>query len=256
MYNLPPADGPRMNFNNLVDLNKGTMLLYIFGLMLYYDNFSLGAWVYLSLHGSYGIFWASKSAAFPDFGLTRDATITSCIMGPFPIALIPYYFIGYWMITGGEENRNPSYERIFIATQIHVYGCVLTMLTDVQKYLVLRERKGLITHGMNGWSRNLNYLGEMMLYGSFGVLCQRWEVWMIYGYMWGIIFVLRMLLKEYSLSKKAGWKEYKAKTWFLLPKLFESDALSYFVYISFMLSSYYTYKNGGMEKTAKAIFYN
>ena len=44
------------------------------------------------------------------------------------------------------------------------------ILTDASKYLVLKERKGLITHGAMGWSRNLNYLGEMMLYGSFGVL--------------------------------------------------------------------------------------
>ena len=139
--------------------------------------------------------------------------------------------------------------------QLHVYGCVLTMLTDVQKYLVLKERKGLISHGMNGWSRNLNYLGEMMLYASFGVLCQRWEVWFIYGYMWSIIFLLRMLIKEYSLSRKPGWKEYKAHSWFLLPKLYNSNMLSYIVYITFIGGSYLMYKNGGIEKTAKMIFY-
>ena len=116
MYNLPPKDGPRMGFHRTVDVNKGTMMIVIFALMLYYDNCSLGAWVYLSLHGSYGIFWATKSAAFPNAGLCAPATITSCILAPWPIALIPYYFIAYWMITGGEEQRNPSYERIFVAT--------------------------------------------------------------------------------------------------------------------------------------------
>ena len=108
---------------------------------------------------------------------------------------------------------------------------------------------------MNGWSRNLNYLGEMMIYASFGVMCQRWEVWFIYAYMWGIIFMLRMLLKEYSLSKKAGWKEYRARTWFFLPKLFDNSYLSYFVYISLFVLSIYTYNNGGIEKTAKMIFH-
>ena len=224
--------------------------------MLYFDNFSLGAWVYLSLHGSYGVFWATKSAAFPDPGFTRPATLMSCIMAPWPVALIPYYFIGYWMMAGGELQRNPSPERIFVAMQLHVYGCVLTMLTDVQKYLVLKERRGLIAHGMNGWSRNLNYLGEMMLYASFGVMCQRWEVWAIYGYMWSIIFLLRMLIKEYSLSKKAGWKEYKARTWFILPKLYNSNALSYFVYATFIAGSYLTYNNGGIEKTVKMFLKN
>ena len=73
--------------------------------------------------------------------------------------------------------------------------------------------------------------------------------------MWGIIFVLRMFIKEYSNSKKAGWKEYKSHTWFLFPKLYNSNFLSYLVYGVFIGASTYAYYNGGMEKTAKSIFY-
>ena len=68
---------------------------------------------------------------------------------------------------------------------------------NAQKYLVLKERKGLITHGMNGWSRNMNYFGEMMLYASFVVLVPRWEVALIYSYMWGVVFYLKMAIKDY-----------------------------------------------------------
>ena len=53
---------------------------------------------------------------------------------------------------------------------LYIFGLVFVMLTDAQKYLVLRERKGLITHSMMGWSRNMNYAGEIMLYAAFGVL--------------------------------------------------------------------------------------
>ena len=56
----------------------------------------------------------------------------------------------------------------------------------------------------------MNYLGEMMLYSSFGVMCQRIEVWYIFAYVWGIIFSIRMLNKDYSLSKKVDWPEYAA----------------------------------------------
>ena len=42
------------------------MMFYLFGLMCYFDNFSLGAWVYLSLHGSYGLLWLAKDFVFPD----------------------------------------------------------------------------------------------------------------------------------------------------------------------------------------------
>ena len=56
---------------------------------------------------------------------------------------------------------------------LYIFGLVFVMLTDAQKYLVLRERRGLITHSMMGWSRNMNYFGEVMLYAAFGVLVQR-----------------------------------------------------------------------------------
>ena len=85
------------------------------------------------------------------------------------LILIPYQMIGYWMMSG-TENRNPSGERVFVAYLLYVFGVIAMLVTDCQKFLVLKERKGLITHGCNGWSRNLNFLGEMMLYSSFAVL--------------------------------------------------------------------------------------
>ena len=228
------------------------MMIYLFILMCYFDNFSLGAWVYVALHGNYGLIWYLKDRTFPDPGFCRPATTASVLM-PFPIVLIQYYFIGYWMMSG-TENRNPSPERIFVAIQLYATGVVFMALTDAQKYLVLRERKGLITHCMTGWSRNMNYVGEMMLYASFAVLCQRTEVWLIYSYVWGIIFVLRMLLKEYSLSKKVDWPEYKAKTWFYLPKLYNNAVFSLIVYTVFFGGSYWAYTHGGIEATAKSLY--
>lgn len=40
--------------NIFINLQKGGTILVMFGLMCYFNNFSLGAWVYLALHGSYG----------------------------------------------------------------------------------------------------------------------------------------------------------------------------------------------------------
>jgi steroid 5-alpha reductase family enzyme len=44
------------------------------------------------------------------------------------------------------------------------------MARSFQKYFVLRARKGLITDGLFMLCRNPNYLGEMMIYGSFAGL--------------------------------------------------------------------------------------
>jgi hypothetical protein len=62
-----------------------------------------------------------------------------------------------------------------------------------------------------------------------------------------------MLSKDYSLSKKDGWEEYKQKTWILLPKLFNSSLLSYLFYAVFSIVSFTVYSNGGIEASLKLI---
>ena len=145
---------------------------------------------------------------------------------------------------------------MLLALMVYMNGVVLMLLTDAQKYLVLRERKErkLINHCMHGWSRNMNYVGEIMLYAAFGILVQRWEVWAIYSYMWCIIFMIRMNVKDYSLSKKEGWETYREKTWLLVPKLLNSDFWSYLIYGVTITAGYLTYENGGIEKTLKLLF--
>ena len=127
-YSVPP--GPEfIPFYTIVNFNKGTMLLYLLSMMYYFDNFSLGAWVYAGLHGNYGLVWYIKDRTFPDAGFSRKATFISAILVP-QLVLTPYYFIGYWMMSGGEAQKNPSYERIFIAIQLYCLGVVFMVLTD------------------------------------------------------------------------------------------------------------------------------
>ena len=269
-YWVPP--GPQcVPMYLVVNLTKGTMLLYLFALMCYFDNFSTGAWVYLALHGNYGLVWLLKDLNFPNPGFTRPATVISGLLVPQAV-LAPYYFIGYWMMSAPPHDvegmpspqRSPSNERIFCAIQLYCVGVVLMVLTDAQQYLVLAERrrltqngaggivkKRLITDCLMGWSRNTNYLGEMMLYGAFGVLCQRVEVWCIYAVVWGVVFALRIAAKEYSLATKPGWLDYKRKTWLLLPKVYNSAPLSVVAYVVLLGVLGFAYINGGLETAAK-----
>ena len=173
IYEIPP--GPAfIPFRYGVNLAKGGMPFFIFSLMVYYDNFSTAAWIYFCLHGSYGVFWVFRDLVFPDPGFTRKTTFISMLV-PWPIALLPYLIPTYQIMTR-QAPQEPSIERIVVCFWLYTFGIMFMVLTDGQKYLVLRERAqgkgGLITHCMVGWSRNMNYLGEMMLYASFGVLCQ------------------------------------------------------------------------------------
>merc|ERR1711997_338458 len=212
-----------------------------------------GAWIYLALHSSYGFFWVFKDTVFPDPGFMQKISFSSFIFACL-FGFIPYYFLGYWMMSKTGSDRDVPNERMFVATVVFIHGLLFMVLTDARKYLVLKERRGLITHCMNGWSRNMNYVGEMMLYSSYAVLCQRTEVWLILAYAWIGIFLPRMLAKDYSLSKKLGWPAYKAKTWILLPKLYNNAALSAFVYTVAGVTILFTYTHGGIEACAKRIY--
>jgi hypothetical protein len=47
--------GPKVApLNIFINFQKAGTIFFMFALMLYFKNFSIGAWVYLALHGSYG----------------------------------------------------------------------------------------------------------------------------------------------------------------------------------------------------------
>jgi hypothetical protein len=49
------GQGPKLApLNIFINFQKAGTLFFMFLLMIYFNNFSLGAWVYLALHGSYG----------------------------------------------------------------------------------------------------------------------------------------------------------------------------------------------------------
>ncbi len=55
-----------MKVKTLINLHKGSTAPFVAALMWGYQNFSLAAWVYLALHGTYGILWLLKDQLYPD----------------------------------------------------------------------------------------------------------------------------------------------------------------------------------------------
>ena len=96
-YDLPP--GPAILPQRwYINFHKGGVGIYLFMMMIYYDNWSLGAWLYLAMHGSYGIMWLFKDFIFRDEAFSRPCTVVSFFM-PWPVALAPYLLPGYWMMS-------------------------------------------------------------------------------------------------------------------------------------------------------------
>lgn len=63
---LPGPGGKIIKQAWYVDLQKGGMPFYLLGLMIYFNNWSLGMWIYFVLYGTYGTLWLAKGFVFPD----------------------------------------------------------------------------------------------------------------------------------------------------------------------------------------------
>ena len=93
---LPGPGGKFIKMKWYVDLQKGGMPFYLLGLMLYFDNWSIGMWTYFVLHGSYGIIWVVKGMIFPDGSFEVYQSITAALSA-WATVLGPYMLAGYYV---------------------------------------------------------------------------------------------------------------------------------------------------------------
>jgi protein-S-isoprenylcysteine O-methyltransferase Ste14 len=210
--------GPKVvKFAWSINLQKGSTLFFVLALMVYFGDFSATAWTYAALHGSYGFIWVYKDMVFPDPGWQRKLTIGGAI-NTWVLALGLYWLAPTLLITRRYEATPLN-----LGATIFVYalGVVLMTGSDAQKFFMLRERKGLITDGFFSRTRNPNYLGEMMVYGSFAALSGHWIPWVVLAWVWGGVFIPNMLRKDASLSRYPEWAAYQARTGLLIPRLFQ-----------------------------------
>ena len=68
--------------------------------------------------------------------------------------------------------------------------------------------------------RHPNYLGEMLVYGSFAMVVWHWVPVLVLAWVWIGVFAVNMMMKEASLSRYAEWPQYRRRTWWLIPRVF------------------------------------
>ena len=211
---IPP--GPKfIKLKYIINFQKGGTLMFVWILMNYFQNFSTCAYIYLSLHGTYGLVWLLKDQVMPDKNWESKATLISTIIS-FSSVLLPYWIIAYVTIRNKQMISNP---RLFGCVSIHTIGCVLVMSSDSQKYFTLLNQSGLISSGWFKKIRNINYLGEMMIYGSYAGVSQSWISWMILVFIWTFLFIPNIINKDTRNFKKDGGSEYFRTSWSLIPFL-------------------------------------
>lgn len=186
----------------------------VIGLMVYYNNFSLGAWVYLALHGSYGFLWLLKDRIFPDKQWEQPVSIPYGIFVFFALGL---YWIAPWYLI--SQFIEPNAEIICLAVTLNMFGVMLHFASDAQKFYTLAYSPGLITEGFFARCRNTNYLGELMIYSGFAILTVSWIGFIGISLFFIGAFIPNMIKKEKSLARYEGFAEYKNRSGLILPKL-------------------------------------
>lgn len=198
----------------VINLQKGGTLPFVLFLMWRFDCWTPTAWTYAALHGSYGLCWLLKDRVFPDPNWDKRVTFGGAFM-MWATVLGLYWLAPVLIVT--QRIEAPTWT-LALATVVYVVGVVLMMGADAQKYFTLKVQRGLITTGFFARVRHPNYLGEMMLYGAFALLAGHWAPWAVLAWVWTALFLPNMLRKEASMARYPAWKDYAARTGFLLPR--------------------------------------
>ncbi len=211
--------GPRpWKFSWVINFQKTGTFFFLGWLMWVYQNTTPAAWIYLAMHGTYGLVWFLKDMAFPDPNWQKHITIGGGI-NAFLFVLGPYWLFGWLLISGAAHPGYPlpEYAWYCLCVTLCMLGSVIMIAADAQKYFTLRVKRGLITDGMHRYVRHPNYLGEMMIYGSFAMMVWHWLPMVVLAWVWLGLFAVNMVLKEASMARYPEWAVYKKRTWWLLP---------------------------------------
>ena len=204
-----------MKIKHPINLHKFLTFGVILGLMAVYQNFTMAAWIYLALHGTYGIMWLIKDRLYPDKQWEEEIPVVTVVITFLVVGL--YWVAPFILISSRVEASAPL---IAAAIATNLFGVLLHYGSDAQKYFTLKYKKGLITEGFFSRSRNPNYLGEILIYLGFAMLTQHWLPFVIIGVVFAAIFVPNMIKKDKSLARYPEFAAYKERSGLLLPKLF------------------------------------
>ena len=109
--NTPLSFGPKLiKFNWIINAQKTGTIIIMYLLMFYYNNYSKGAWLYLSLHGTYGLLWFLKDMVFPDKSFQHKLAILPSLL--VALFLLSYWLMG-WEVMCGLGDQEPSGKKIF-----------------------------------------------------------------------------------------------------------------------------------------------
>lgn len=174
------------------------------------------AFIYLALHGTYGILWLLKSKIFPDKTWEKKVSLWFGLLGW--LSLVLYWAPG--LLVMSRNTQAPAWY-LGLCVSIYVFGVFFHFTTDIQKHILMEIHPNeLITDRMMSLSRNVNYFGEFLIYISFALLPMTWVAFLPLTIFMTFYWSYNIHKKEKSLALKPGFQEYKEKVKFFIPFLF------------------------------------
>jgi protein-S-isoprenylcysteine O-methyltransferase Ste14 len=203
-----------MKQKHFIDSHKAVTALFVLALIAVYGQWqNPTAWVYLALHGTYGILWAWKSRVFPDKNWERPATWRFALIAWGGLSV---YWVAPWLLTWRAVQAPPWYLAVCIS--LWGFGVFLHFASDMQKHMWLRLRPGeLLTEGLWARVRNPNYLGELLIYLAFALLAMHWLPPLLLLAFIVIYWLPNMRRKDASLARYAEFEGYKRRSKMLVP---------------------------------------
>lgn len=131
--------------------------------------------------------------------------------------LCDLYWLGPYFLTKHRFDAAVSNLELCSVMFFWGLGTFLVYLADSQKYWVLKYERRLIDDGFFSYVRNVNYLGETLIYVAFAILTRHMGPWLVLAFFVFCLFLPNMLKKDQSLSKYPEFKEYKERTWLFVP---------------------------------------
>jgi steroid 5-alpha reductase family enzyme len=205
-----------MKMKVYINLFKGLTGIFILLMMAYFDAWrNQTAWVYLGLHGSYGVVWVLKSYFFPDRSWERKI---SWLLGlGIWIALACYLIAPYLLIS---EACQQAGWYLAVCITLFIVGIFFHIASDMQKFTALKMKpEHLIRDGLFKKVRNPNYFGELLIYGSLALLSYHWAPFLVLGLYLILYWIPNMLRKDRSLSRYGDFTEYKNNSKLFIPFL-------------------------------------
>lgn len=137
---IPPR---RFKIRHAVNLHKALTGVVVAAMMWFSGATDAAAWLYLGLHGSYGISRLIKDVAYPDRSWQQEATLGSVVFTFLAMTV-------YWVAPALLMFQGPAPPQWAMGLAVAMFGLGMQAhhASDAQKYAALEHGADLIDDGM------------------------------------------------------------------------------------------------------------